>query len=273
MSEDQKFAPLGRPRRIWAVAAIHGEADRLAALHDDIGTRFLPGDRLVYLGNMIGRGGGVRATLDELLAFRRDLLAMRGVIPTDIAYLRGGQEEMWQKLLQLQFAPNPVAVLQWMLGQGIDATLAAYGGDPQQGLAAARDGAVSLTRWTNQLRAAQRAAPGHDNLFSALRRAAFTSDRDGQPTGLLFVNAGLDVTKPLALQGDSFWWGGASFPRITEAYGDIVRVVRGYDPTHAGTGPVAGPHAVSLDGGTGFGGRLACGCFAPDGTILELVEV
>ncbi len=271
MSDHQKFAQLGRPRRIWAVGAVHGEADRLAALHDDIGTRFLPGDRLIYLGNMLGHGPAVRAAVDELLAFRRAVLAIRGVIAEDVVYLRGGQEEMWQKLLQLQFAPNPAQVLQWMLGQGIAATLAAYGGDPDQGLAAARDGAVSLTRWTNALRAAQRAAPGHDALFSALKRAAFTNPAADVAAGLLFVASGVDVSRPLGAQGDSFWWGGAAFGRIEAPYGDFVRVIRGFDPAHGGQS--IQPHAVTLDGGAGFGGRILCACFAPDGQILELVEV
>lgn len=271
MPDSEKFTQLGRPRRLWAVGAVHGEADRLAALHDDIGGRFRPGDRLIYLGNMIGRGPAVRAVIDELLAFRRAVLALRGVIASDVVYLRGGQEEMWQKLLQLQFAPNPAEVLHWMLQQGVDTTLLAYGGDAALGLSAARDGAVSLSRWTGQLRAAQRTAPGHDNLFSALRRAAYL-DGDGVTTaGLLFVSAGLDVSRPLGAQGDSFWWGGAAFNRIEAPYGGFGRVVRGYDPGHGG--PQVGAHAVTLDGGCGFGGRLVCGCFAPDGALLELVEV
>ena len=55
MVDSQRFVDLGRPRRIWAVAAIHSEVRRLVRLHDDLGTRFRPGDRLVYLGNLIGR--------------------------------------------------------------------------------------------------------------------------------------------------------------------------------------------------------------------------
>lgn len=271
MSDDQKFALLGRPRRVWAVGAIHGEAGRLAALHEDIGARFQAGDRLVYLGNMVGRGATVRETVEEMLYFRRHLMAKPSVLATDIAYLRGGQEEMWQKLLQLQFAPNPAAVLQWMVGQGVEATLAAYGGSAEYGLAAARDGAVSLSRWTNELRTAMRLAAGHDNLFSALRRAAFTHGPDGQPTALLFVNAGLDPQKPLHMQADIFWWGGGSFTRIDAPYGEVRRIVRGYDPTHE-PGPVIGEITASLDGGAGFGGRLVCGCFAPDGTVLDIVE-
>ena len=84
MSDNQKFADIGHPKRIWAVGAVHGEVDRLAALHADIGRRFTPGDRLVYTGNMIGRGTAVRETMDELLSFRRTLIAMPGMLAEDV---------------------------------------------------------------------------------------------------------------------------------------------------------------------------------------------
>ena len=118
MPDNQKFADIRNPKRIWAVGAIHADVERLSALHTDIARRFLPGDRLVYTGNMIGRGSAVRETMDELLSFRRALIAMPGMLVDDVVYLRGAQEEMWQKLLQLQFAPDPSVVLRWMLRQG-----------------------------------------------------------------------------------------------------------------------------------------------------------
>jgi len=145
MFDPSRFADLGQPRRIWAVGAAHGEAARLAALHAEIGLRFVPGDRLVYLGSILGRSRTVIEAVDEALAFRRTILARPGVLAGDIVFLRGAQEEMWHKLLQLQLAPNPSEVLAWMLRQGVEATLRAYGGDPQQGLDAARQGAVALT--------------------------------------------------------------------------------------------------------------------------------
>src|SRR3546814_11187859 len=98
---------------------------------------------------------------------------------------------MGEKLLQLQCAPNPGEVLRLMLAQGVSATLEGYGGSAQDGLVAARDGAVQLTRWTNRLREAMRAAPGHNNLFAALKRAAFTDD-----DGVLLVSAGIDASRP-----------------------------------------------------------------------------
>mgnify|MGYP002623278856 FL=1 len=263
--DNEKFARLGRPRHIWAVSAVHAEVDRLAALHDHIGPRFRPGDRLVYLGNMLGRNPQVMATVEELLGFRRALLAMPGMLVGDIVYLRGAQEEMWQKLLQLQFAPNPVEELRWMLTQGVSATLEGYGGNAQEGLAAARDGAVQLTRWTNRLRETMRAAPGHNNLFAALRRAAFTDDG-----GVLLVSAGIDGARPLGAQGDSFWWGTAGFTALSAPFEGFNRIVRGYDP--ALNGVAVDELKVTLDGGCGRGGKLVAACLDASGELLELLE-
>ena len=93
MAESQKFAILRKTRRIWAIGAIHGEAARLAALHDMLAGRFvLPGDRIVYLGNYLGRGPDVGGTVEELLDFRRRALALPGMFAADIVFLRGGQE-------------------------------------------------------------------------------------------------------------------------------------------------------------------------------------
>ena len=78
-----------------------------AALHDAIDARFEPGDRLAYLGNYLGHGPAIRATLDELLRFRRATLARPGMMACDIVFLRGAQEEMWVKLLQIHLAFSP----------------------------------------------------------------------------------------------------------------------------------------------------------------------
>ncbi|MBX6322919.1 MAG: hypothetical protein IRY94_13910 [Rhodospirillaceae bacterium] len=265
MADQQLFAVLRRARRVWAVASVHGEAGRLHALHLVLKDRFAPGDRLVYLGNILGRGPAVRETVDLVLAFRRHLLARRGMFAYDIAYLRGSQEEMWDKLLQLQFAPNPREVLEWMLAHGVGATLAAYGADPAQALGHARGGPMALARWTGALRRAMQAAPGHVALMSALRRAAYSDDG-----GLLFVSAGLDPQRPLRNQDDALWWGRPRTFPLGRAYEGFAQVVRGYDPAHRGLD--AGPFSTSLDAGCGRGGPLLAACFAPDGAILDLIE-
>ena len=104
MSGGNLLAVLFRPYRIWAVASVHAQAQRLAKLHRTIAKRFQIGDRVVYLGNVIGRGTALRETLAELLAFRRAIIAGPGMFGSDVIYLRGAQEEMLQKTLQVQFA-------------------------------------------------------------------------------------------------------------------------------------------------------------------------
>ena len=126
MTDRQKFVAIRSAQRIWAVGAIHAEVDRLRRLHTRMWPRLDLCDRIVYLGNMIGRAPAARETLDALLNFRLHVLARPHSEADDVMYLRGGQEEMWQKLLQLQFASDPRAVLEWMISQGIGPTLESY---------------------------------------------------------------------------------------------------------------------------------------------------
>ena len=262
----ERFVDLSGGRLVWAVAAVHGVADRLAALHDAIGERFESGDRLVYLGDLLG-GGDVRAAVSEALRFRRMVLAQPPLyLPDDIVYLRGRQEEMWHKMLQVHLAPRPKELMRWMLDRGVDATLQAYGGDPAQGFAAADEGMVALTRWTGRLKAAMQAAPGHLAWFSGLRRYAHTG-----PGGVLFVHAGLDPARPLTDQRDAFWWENGSFARAAAGYNGFARIVRGHDPDNGGWSEEGA--TLTIDGGCGTGGPLIAACFAIDGTLLDRVEV
>ncbi len=265
MSVQKKFAALRPAQRHWAVASIHGEAARLRALHRELEGRIRIGDNLIYLGNFLGRGGDVLGTVDELLMFRRTLLGRVGADCDDIVYLRGSQEEMWNKLLQIQFAPNPREVVDWMVNNGVGATISAYGGTPGEATAAANGGAVAMTKWTNQLRNAMRAADGHNALMGVLRRAAFTEDQT-----LLFVHAGIDVSRPLSEQKDSFWWGGGSFDSIDSPYGEFGRVVRGFDSKRGGMKITA--YTATIDGGCGFGGPLMAVCFDAKGEVVDTVR-
>lgn len=262
---DEIFATLGAARRVWAVGALHAEIDKLKRVHRELERRFARGDRLVYLGNMIGLGPAAIETIDELLRLRRVLLARPGMEPRDFAYLRGAQEEMWQKLLQLHYAVGPQEVFDWMLRQGVEPTLRAYGGHPDQARATLRQGAQAIARWTAGLREAIRAHPGHEDFYAAIRRAAIAGDRS-----LLFVNAGLDPARPLDSQGDAFWWGGAGFGELAGPYESFRHVVRGFD--RAMGGAAVGSHKTSIDGGAGRGGKLIAGCFALDGRALDWIE-
>jgi serine/threonine protein phosphatase 1 len=260
-----KFARLRNARRVWAIAAINGAAQRLIRLHDTISDRFQEGDRVVYLGNYVGHGDAVLATIDELLDFRRRVLGRQRGFACDVAFLRGAQEEMWQKLLQLQFAPNPGDVLQWMVSAGMEATVRAYGGDLRQGFAATRDGPRMITRWTGALRNVMNATPGHTTLFSALRHAAFAEE-----LGVLFVHAGIDSSRPLAAQGDAFWWGRDDILELRSSFEGFRRIVRGIDREQRSF--IERDFAVSLNGGIGRLGRLTAACFGAGGEVIELIE-
>ena len=258
----EAFSILSQARRVWAVAALHAEAGRLREAHEELSARLQPGDRLVYLGNMIGHGTAVVETLNELLSFRRDFLCMPGAEPEDIAYLRGAQEEMWRKLLQIQFAPGPGEVFDWMLRHGLEPVLRGYGVEPKQVPGILREGALGISRWTNSLRAAIRKHPGHDELFGSFRRAAYT--RGGE---LLFVHAGIDPSVPLASQADHLWWGSPGFRTLNQPYAGFRRVISGGNPR--GEGAHLDAFTCCLDGGAGFGGPLNVACFSLDGAIVE----
>ncbi|QQS14724.1 MAG: hypothetical protein IPK81_11555 [Rhodospirillales bacterium] len=271
------FVPLRRPKRIWAVAAVHGAAARLRALGRMVGERAAAGDALVFLGDVIGGppGGEAReagidsgAALDAALALRRQILALPGARACDVAYLRGAQEEMWSKLSELQFAPAPRDILRWMAHRGVAATLETYGGADalDEGARACREGPMAIARWTSTLRQEVRARPGHADAMAAIRRAALTEDRK-----VLLVNHGLDATRTLERQGDAFWWGGpAPFETILQPYGPVRRVVRGRAAGHPGV--VERPHTLTLDAGCGFGGPLLCGLLDGDGAVLDVLR-
>jgi len=265
MSEPTSIARLRRSARVWAVASVHGEAGRLARLHEALAIRLDPSDRIVYLGNLLGCGPDPKGTLSEAIRFRRAVIARPGGFAGDVVFLRGRQEEMWQKLLTLQLAPQPVEVLKWMLEQGVGPTIAAYGGSADDGLASARAGAVAIARWTGRLRETFHGEPGHGPLMGALKRAAVNA-----ADTVLFVSAGVDVGKPLAAQADLFWWGGTPFHAINEPFDGFRRIVRGFDRVRAGL--QVGSVTASLDAGAGFGGPLVAGAFDNDGNLLEAIE-
>lgn len=266
MRDTKPVAMIRGATRIWAVGAVHGERARLADLHEQLEPRLSPGDALVYLGDSLGYGSDVAGTVTELLEFRRRVLGRPPLwFPESIVYLRGRQEEMWQKLLQLQFASDPQSVLNWVLARGVGATLEAYGGDAEEGRRSARAGPLALNKWTKRLRDGVRAHHGHETLMAALRRAA--ASEDGR---LLFVNCGVDPTRALDQQRDAFWWAARGFDSLDRPFEGFARVIRGFDPAHRGYAETE--FGMTVDGGCGFGGPLIAVCLAPDGKLLDRLE-
>jgi serine/threonine protein phosphatase 1 len=277
MSDQEKFAFLQEAGRVWTVGSVHGERARLAALHDALWPRLEEGDRLVYLGNLLGRGDDVVGTLDELLSFRCAVMAREPAEAPHVVVLRGSQEEMWQKLLQIQFATDPRGVLGWMLHQGLGATLTAYGSSEAEARQKIGTGTLGLSRWTQALRQNMQAHPGHVAFMAGLRRACAVGRSEAaleseapEGAGLLCVNAGLDPSRPLDSQKDSFWWPSGGFGRLQAPYAGFARVVRGFAKERPGL--ELGDFTATVDGGCGFGGPLLAACFALDGRLLDSLE-
>lgn len=262
------YAKIGQPQTVWTVPAIHGQLDELTRLHDYIFQHIKPGDRIIYHGNYTGYGDHSVACIDEILTFRRMVLARPGMISTDFVYLRGQQEIIWEKLLQLQFAQNPEDVLLWMLGNGLSNTLYDYGLSPHDGIEACKNGIMGLTRWTNVIRKALRANAAHEVFLNQLKRMAYTDQDAAHP--MLFVHAGLNPAHTLHDQGDHIWWATDEFKSIDEAYKPFEKVVRGFDPDHSGM------HlnciTATVDDGCGFGGKLISVGFDADGAVNTILE-
>ncbi|NVK19254.1 MAG: hypothetical protein HWE30_11205 [Methylocystaceae bacterium] len=266
MSKDTKFAELVGKKRIWAVASIHGELEKLKNLHGQLANHFLPGDALIYMGNILGRGPDVAGTINEVLNFRRLVILQEGAEIDDVIFLRGCQEEMLYKLRHIPFAKEPEEVLTWMAGQGVESTLRAYGTSCEEGIRAANEGMSVVTSWMNALKAEMHKQDGHEQYMDALKRAAYTADKK-----LLFVNANIAPDMPLDAQSDAFWWGTQEFREFDYPFGGFERTVRGYDHRHEGFHMA--DHQLCIDAGCGFGGTLVCVCFEENGALVERIEV
>lgn len=247
MSDSSLFARMESPGDVWAVGSIRGDAGKLQRLHSDLESRVRPGDTLIYLGNVIGWGERSTEAVDEVERFRGRFLALSGGDDTSWIALRGRQEELFERVLNLEHALNPVGLLIWAIDQGAGATLAAYGVDPHEGLAAAARGPAEIRNWTGDLAERIANAPGHMKYLANLKSAAFTTNN-----AMVFVHTGLQCDRPLDAQGDCLWWNPAAFEAHDKPYFGTRRIVRGFDPQHRGI--VETKYSVSIDGGCGRGG-------------------
>ena len=261
------IARLSKGGRIWALGAQEGDHGALAILAGELLQRWQRGDNLVVLGNMLGAKGNPARLLDLLLRLRRRLLATN--LACDVFFLRGAQEEMWHKVLSLQFAMAPLDVLDWMLGRGLGASIEAYGGNVEEGRIACRTGRpVAIARWTIGLRELQMARAGHAELLNSLMRAAISPDG-----AMLLSAAGADATRPIDDQADAFWWNGqndaaldTALARGAEAgWQGVTRLVRG---TGASDGEAVDNRRVL----TVTRGRPALVAIDAMGTLLDRIE-
>ena len=75
---------------------------------------------MIFLGNILGLGNNSKETLNSVIDLRFTLMSKFKLKPDSIIFLRGAQEEMFTKLLQLQLAPNPLEIVEWMFDHGVN---------------------------------------------------------------------------------------------------------------------------------------------------------
>ena len=257
------LADLDPVQRIWAVGAIHGEAAQLKRVHQKIAARLQPGDAIVYMGNYFGYGPTAHAVLEELLRFRVWFLSappyqhLSGHV-----FLHGAQEEMWLRLLHLDQATSPLAILEWMEQRGIASLVEGFGLKWGLARAAAWVGGQALSEWTKAARAVCADLPGYSPFMSSLKNAAYSVK-----ARTLLVNSGCDPARPLTEQSDEFWWGDQFFSETSAPIDGFRLVVRGYDPQN--TGIWSRLYRLNVDGGAGRGGEVTAALISGRGVALQ----
>ena len=265
MYSQKKFIELKNFERVWAIGSIHGNINGIKNMHSHIQKNFHKDDKVVYLGNVIGVGEDSSKVLSEILEFRLKLMADFELNPDDIIYLRGAQEEMWSKLLELHTSPNPNEVLIWMFEHGVNKTLLSYDINPNEIIDISNSGTILISKWIAKLKSKINSFNGHNEYYSNLLHAAFSNSKK-----ILFVNRGVDLSRPLSAQNDCFWWGYQGLSKVNKPYYSFIRIVRGYDPKKIG--PKNDTLVCSLYKGSGFGESIVGGLFSSEGKIIDLFE-
>ncbi len=227
MNKETNFIELEGAKRIWAIGSIHSNIESFESIKKFILNKFNENDKLVFLGNIIGIGENAKETITRVNQLRFDLMAKYQIKPNAVVFLRGAQEEMFTKLMQLQTAPNPEEIIQWMLEHGVHQSINSYGLSVDELKAVSSTGTLNITKWTSKLNSIVASYSGHKEYFLNLKHAAFSTSKK-----ILFVNRGVDISRPLSAQNDCFWWGYQNFSKISKPYNSFIRIVRGYESKH-----------------------------------------
>ncbi len=268
MNKNNKFIEFKDPKRIWAIGSLHSSLESFYSIKKYILSNFNLGDRLIFLGNIIGFGNKSKEIISEVLSLRFDLMAKFNLDNDDIVFLRGAQEEMFSKLLQLQIAPNPSEIIEWIFSHGVDQTVISYNFDPDEFRSIVSQGTIKINKLTSKLNNEISLNQGHKEFFSNLKHAAFTNTKE-----LLFVNRGVDLSRPLSAQNDCFWWGYQNFSLINQSYYTFKRIVRGYQSNpHNDLENSKSRVLCTLFRQPLSNKKILAGLFSKKGDIIELFE-
>lgn len=230
-------------RRVYAVGDIHGHADALRPLLQDL--RADAADAagrplLVFLGDYVDRGPDSRGVIDAILA-----LEAEGSF--EVVCLKGNHEHALERvLIDEAFAPN------WIANWG-EATLRSYGVDvPAYGREAMEAGRVRA-----DLAAA---IPASHQAF--LRRCALSLTVGDY----LFVHAGVRPHVPLAEQDpNDLIWIRHAFLESDADFGKVV--VHGHTPSAR---PELKANRIGIDTGVYFSGVLTA--VRLDGADVRIIQ-
>ena len=268
MINKNHFAEISNSKKIWAIGSIHSRCTAFDSLKQFILENFEIDDSIVFLGNIIGLGSDSKQTLNSVLDFRFKLMSKFCLDPSKIIFLRGAQEEMFLKLLQLQTAPNPEDIIKWMIEHGVDATIKSYGFNIDELINVSTQGTLKISKWTSKLNKAINIEIGHKQYFAHLKHAAFSMSKK-----ILFVNRGVDVSRPLSAQNDCFWWGYQNFSNLDINYNTFVRIIRGYkSASKENFSNINEKIVCSLFRQPLDNPKIIAGKFSDDGKISDLFE-
>ena len=268
MDKISNFIELKASKKIWAIGSIHSNLKSFTSIKDFILNNFEQNDKLIFLGNIIGLGNNSKETLNSVIDLRFNLMSKFKLKHDSIVFLRGAQEEMFSKLLQLQLAPNPSEIVEWMFDHGVNETIKSYGFLEEEVRSIASSGTINISKWTSNLNKVLKKNLGHTEYFLNLKHAAYSYTKK-----ILFVNRGVDITRPLSAQNDCFWWGFQNFSSIQKPYKTFLRIVRGYESEHLNQLKISKNNVVcTLFKQPLSNNSVICGIFTENGEILDLFE-
>ena len=268
MDNISNFVELKKSNKIWAIGSIHSNLKSFTSIKKFLLDNFQAKDKLIFLGNVIGLGNNSKETLSSIIDLRFNLMSKFKLKPESIIFLRGAQEEMFSKLLQLQLAPNPSEIIEWMFDHGVNETIKSYGFSANEVKNIASSGTINISKWTTNLNKVLYNNPGHAEYFLNLKHAAYSHTKK-----ILFVNRGVDITRPLSAQNDCFWWGFQNFSSIEKPYKTFSRIVRGYESEHFNKQEIIKNNIVCTLFKQPLSNKsVLCGIFRENGEILDLFE-
>ena len=268
MDKISNFVELKKTNKIWAIGSVHSNLSSFTSIKKFILNNFEKSDKLIFLGNIIGLGNDSKETLNSVIDLRFKLMSKFTLKPDSVVFLRGAQEEMFSKLLQLHLAPNPSEIVEWMFDHGVNETIKSYGYSEDEIRNIASSGTITISKLTSNLVKVVQKNLGHMEYFSNLKHAAYSRTKK-----ILFVNRGVDITRPLSAQNDCFWWGFQNFSSMQKPYNTFLRIVRGYESEHLNHLKISKNNVVCTLFKQPLSNKsVLCGIFGENGEILDLFE-